>query len=99
MRIELLNKDEQLAIDKILQRKCFEYLQFVNIADEINIICFTEGSLRWFQRNFVRDWIFIDATGFQSLNVPGYKMLLYYALGTRYPFDGYPLLPVAECIK
>ena len=40
LRIELLNKDEQLAIDNILKRKCFVYLHFVNIADEINMICF-----------------------------------------------------------
>ena len=53
LRIELLNKDEQLAIDNILKRKCFGYLHFVNIADEINIICFTEGSLRCFQKIFV----------------------------------------------
>ena len=70
----------------------------MNIADKINIICFTEGSLRWFQEIFVRDWIFIDATGFRSLNVPGYKKLLYYALVTRHPFHGYPPLPVAEYI-
>ena len=63
-----------------------------------NIIRFTEGSLRWFQEIFFRDWIFIDATGFRSLNVPGYKKLLYYALVTRHPFDSYPPLPVAEYI-
>ena len=64
MRIELLSKDEQLAIDNILKRKCFGYLHFVNIADKINIICFTEGSLGWFQEIFVIDWFFIDALGF-----------------------------------
>ena len=69
LRIELLNKDEQLAIDNMLKRKCFGHLHFVNIADEINIICFTERSLRWFQEIFVRDWIFIDAIGFRSLSL------------------------------
>ena len=49
LRIEPLSKDEQLATDNILKRKCFGYQHFVNIADEINIICFTEGSLRWLQ--------------------------------------------------
>ena len=82
----------------ILKRKCFGYLHFVNIADEINIICFTEGSLRWFQEIFIRDWIFIGGTGFRSLNVRCYKKLLYYALVTRHPFHGYPLIPVAEYI-
>ena len=43
-KLRSLNKDEQLAIDNILKRKCFGYLHFVNIANEINIICFTEGS-------------------------------------------------------
>ena len=71
----------------------------MNIADKINIICFTEGSLGWFQEIFVMDWFFIDAFGFRSLNAPGYKKLLYYALVSRHPFDGYPLLPVAEYIK
>ena len=49
LRIEPLSKDELLATDNILKRKCFGYQHFVNIADEINIICFTEGSLRWLQ--------------------------------------------------
>ena len=40
LRTELLNKHEQLAIDNILKRKCFGYLHFVNIADEMNIILF-----------------------------------------------------------
>ena len=64
LRTEPLNKDEKLAIKNILKRKSVRYLYFVNIADEINIICFTEGSLRWFQEIFVRDCIFIGATGF-----------------------------------
>ena len=70
----------------------------MNIADEINIICFTEGYLRWLQEIFVRNWIFIDVTGFRTLNVSGYKKLLYYALVTRHPFDRYPPLPVAKYI-
>ena len=98
LRIEPLNKDEKLAIKNILKRKSVRYLYFVNIADEINIICFTEGSLRWSQEIFVRDCIFIGATGFWSLNVPGYKKWLYYALVTRYSFGDYPPIPVAEYI-
>ena len=43
-KLRSLNKDEQLAIGNILKRNCFGFLHFVNIADEINIICFTEGS-------------------------------------------------------
>ena len=66
-RIDLLNKDEQLAIDNILKRKCPGYLHFVNIADETITSYFTEGSVRWFQEIFVRDWTFIDPTGFQSI--------------------------------
>ena len=63
----------------------------MNITDEINIIYFAERSLRWFQEIFVKDWIFIDAIGFRSLNEPGYKKKwLYYALVTRHLFDGYP---------
>ena len=34
----------------------------------------------------------------QSLNVPGYKKLLYYALVVRPPFDGYPPLIEVEYI-
>ena len=77
LRIQLLNKDEQLAIDNIIKGKGFGYLYFVNLADEINIICFTEGCLRWFQEIFVRDWVFIDVTGFRSLNIPSDKKLLF----------------------
>ena len=40
-------------------------------------------------RNLCEDWIFIDAFGFWSLNEPGYKKMVIYALVTRYPFDGY----------
>ena len=64
LRIKLLSKDEQLAIDNIFKRKCVGCLNFVNIADKINIICFAEGSLGWFQEIFVMDWFFIDALGF-----------------------------------
>lgn len=64
MRIELRNGDEQLVIDNKLKRKCFGYLYFLYIVDEINIISFTEGSLRWFHKSFVKDWVFINATDF-----------------------------------
>ena len=48
LRTELLNKDEQLAIDNILKR-CFGYLHFVNIADKINIISFYRGIFKMVQ--------------------------------------------------
>ena len=50
VKIELLDKDEQLAFDNISKRKCFGYLHFVNIADEIHIICFTEVYMRCFKK-------------------------------------------------
>ena len=50
-------------------------------------------------RNFCNGLVFHWCFGFRSLNVPGYKKLLHYAMVSRHPFDGYPLLPAAEYIK
>ena len=44
------------------------------------------------------DRILIDAIGFQSLDVPGYKKLLYYALVTIHSFHDYSPLLVVEYI-
>ena len=62
LRIEPLSKDEQLATDNMLERKCFGYQHFVNIADEINIICFTEGSFDGYPPLPVAEYITHDHT-------------------------------------
>ena len=98
LRKGIKDEDERTAIENILKRKCFGYIHFVNVADEVNIICFTEGSLKWHREYFNRDWVFFDATGFRSLKIPGYKKILYYSVVTGHSFTGHPPLPVAEYI-
>ena len=98
LREAIKSEDERIAIENILKRKCFGYIHFVNVADEVNITCFTDGSLKWYRECFNRDWVFFDATGFCPLKIPGYKKILYYSIVTRHPFTGHLPLPVAEHI-
>ena len=73
LREAIKSEDERIAIENILKRKCFGYIHFLIIADEVNIICFTEGSLKWYRECFNRDWAFFNATGFRSLKFQGTK--------------------------
>ena len=91
-------KMRELPLKNILKIKCSGYIHFLNVADEVNIICFTGGSLKWYRECFNRVWVFFDATGFRLLKIPGYKKILYYSVVTRHPFTGHPPLPVAEYI-
>ena len=86
LREAIKSHDERIAIKNILTRKCFGYIDFLNIADEVNIICFTEGSLNWYRECFNRDWVFFDATGFRSLKLRSYKknLLLFYSYKTSF---------------
>ena len=77
LREAIKSGDERIAIENILRRKYFDYIHFLNVADEVNIICFAEGSLKWCRECFNRDWVFFDTTGFRSLKIPGYKKILY----------------------
>ena len=86
LRKVIKDEDERTAIENILKRKCFGYIHFVNVADAVNIICFTEGPLKWHREYFNRDWVFFDATGFRSLKIPGYKKIFYYSVVTRHSF-------------
>ena len=79
---------------------------FVNIADEINIICFTEGYLRWFQvfvLELIIHWLFIRLDfhwrHWISINECSWlRKNVILCLVTRHPFYGYPPLLVAEYI-
>ena len=86
LREAIKSEDERNAIEDILKGKCFGYIHFLNVANEVNFICFTQGSLKWYRECFNRDWVFFDATGFRSLKIPGYKKILYYSMVTRHPF-------------
>ena len=55
LREAIKSEDERIAIEDILKRKFFGYIHFLNVADEINIICFTEGSLKWHRECFNRN--------------------------------------------
>ena len=68
------------------------------MADEINIVLFTENSLKWYQNIIKHDYAFIHAAGSLFRDVKPYKRLLYYAITVRYPFPEKPLLPIAEYI-
>ena len=64
VREEIKKADEENAINLCQEnRKFFGYVQFCNIAKEVNIALFTEGSLRWYHESCKRDYIFTDATG------------------------------------
>ena len=68
------------------------------MADEINIVLFTENSLKWYQNIIKHDYAFIDGTGSLFGDVKPYKRILYYAITVRHPLPGKPPLPVAEYI-
>ena len=55
LREAIKSEDERIAIEDILKRKFFGYIHFLNVADEVNIICFTEGSLKWHRECFNRN--------------------------------------------
>ena len=73
LREAIKSEDERIATENILKRKCFGYIHFLNVAGEVNIICFTEGFLNCYREYFNRDWVFFDANVFRSLEIPGYK--------------------------
>ena len=73
LREAVKSEDERIAIENILKRKCFGYIHFLIIADEVNIICFTKGSLKWYRECFNTDWAFFNATAFRSLKFQGTK--------------------------
>ena len=99
LREEIKKADEENAINLCQEnRKFFGYVQFCNIAKEINIALFTEGSLRWYHESCKRDYIFTNATGGFFSKISGYKRLLFYTLVVRHPFPGNPPIPVAEYI-
>ena len=99
VREEIKKADEENAINLCQEnRKFFGYIQFCNIAKEVNIALFTEGSLRWYHESCKRDYIFTDATGGLFSKISGYKRLLFYTLVVRHPFPGNPPIPVAEYI-
>ena len=98
LRLDICNEDEALAIKNIQRRSFFGYILHLNMADEINIVSFTENSLKWYQNIIKHVYAFIDTTGLLFRDVKPYKRLLYYAVTVRHPFPGKPPLPVAEYI-
>ena len=65
LREAIKSEDEGIPTENILKRKCFGYICFLNVADKVNIICFIEGSLKWYREYFNRDWVFFNTTGFR----------------------------------
>ena len=98
LREAIKSEDERIAIENILKRKCFGYIYFLNVTDEVNIICFTQLSVKWYGEYFNSDSVFFDATGFCWLKIPAYKKILYYWIVTRYSFIRYLPLPVVDYV-
>ena len=99
LREKIKIEDEKREIENIIRRKCFGYIYFINPPDNINIIIFTEGSLRSYQECLKRYRIFFDAAGFRSMKISGYKKILYYSLKiTQHLFSGHSPIPVAGYI-
>lgn len=47
LREAIESEDDRITIENVFERKRSGYIHFLNVADEVQIICFTEGSLKW----------------------------------------------------
>ena len=98
LRLDICNEDEALAIRNIQRLSFFGYIHHLNMTNEINIVPFTENSLKWYQNIIKHDYTFIDVYSSLFRDVKPCKRLLYYAIKVKHPFPGKPPLPVVEYI-
>ena len=47
LREAIESEDDRITIENVFERKRSGYIHFLNVADEVQIIYFTEGSLKW----------------------------------------------------